>query len=414
MHMLRNAVSHGIESPGAREAAGKQSTGKIDFSIEIVSNQMQLIIADDGKGLDARQIAAQAVKRGFASEEQIQNMNQAERLQFIYRHGFTTAKMITALHGRGIGMAVVRDAVNRLRGEIHVTSEVNQGTRFVLQIPLTISTHRLLLVQAGGQTFGLPVQNIDRLLRIHWSDIESIEGHPVINDDRQLLPFALLADLLSLGEESDVRENDQFFVALFHSAGKKMGLAVDNVLEESEFLIKDLPPPVDQVSLFSCGFVRGDGSVCLVVNPAMLMDTLYHSNDQEIPMGRKHPTTEKHRAKILIVDDSVTTRTLEKNLLESQGYDVSVAVDGVEALHLLTCAKVDLVVTDIQMPNMDGFALIEAMKKSKKLQDLPVIIVTSMADQQDRQRGLNLGADAYIVKQKFDQRSLLETIGQIL
>lgn len=414
MHMLRNAVSHGIESAEARRAAGKKPTGTIGFSIEIIGNRMQLTITDDGKGVDAQQIAEQAVRKGYASDDQIGRMNPEERLQFIYLHGFTTAKMITDLHGRGIGMAVVRDTVNRLRGEIHVTSEVNQGTRFVLQIPLTISTHRLLLVQAGGQTFGLPVQNIDRLFRIHWSDIESIEGNPVINADDQPVPFATLADLLNLGQSADLREGEQIFVALLHSAGKKMGLAVDDVLAEAEFLIKDLPPPVDRVPFFSCGFIRGDGSVSLMVNPSMLMDALYQSNGREMFTGRKKQATEKRRARILIVDDSVTTRTLEKTLLESQGYDIRVAVDGVEALHLLTREDVDLVVTDIQMPNMDGFALIEEMKKTKKLQDLPVIIVTSRADQKDRQRGLNLGADAYIVKQKFDQRSLLETIGQML
>ncbi|MFH1156613.1 MAG: response regulator [Pseudomonadota bacterium] len=416
MHMLRNAVSHGIERAGIREAAGKNPTGTIHLIIEVDGNRLRITVEDDGNGLDFQRISDLAIQKGYISMQEAEAISQEELLRFICQPGFSTVKMITDLHGRGIGMSVAQEAVNRLRGEITVSSEAKKGTQFVLVIPLTLSTHRLLLVRASGQTFGIPVQNIDRLIRIQFKEILTVEGNPVIIYNGRTVPFGILSNLLALGGTTLIpREHDQILVVLLHSGYRMMGLAVDDILSEEENLIKDLPAPADQISFFAGGFIRADGCVSLIVNPAVLMEAQSQSQGEGTSFSSKEPVLEqKGRSKILIVDDSVTTRTLEKTILESQGYEVHVAVDGIDALDLLENTQIDLVVTDIQMPKMDGFQLIEAMKKSETLKSMPVIIVTSMSDHQDRDRGLNLGADAYIVKQKFDQKNLLETIGQII
>ena len=414
MHMLRNAVSHGIETPDERKAAGKDPTGTVHFIMEIENNRMRISIEDDGRGLDFSKISDLAVKKGYIPREQAEQAQHEELLRFIYQPGFTTVRMITDLHGRGLGMSVVRETVNRLRGEIEASSEANQGTRFVLQIPLTISTHQLLLVQVAQQTFGIPTENIERLLKINHSDIHTVEGSPVIDYLGQVVPFATLGSLLGINGTAAHRDNEQITVALLHSGQKLMGLAVDKVLSEQQTIIKDLPGPTTNVPYFVGGFVKADGSVSFILNPSEIMEVRSQAKGGDMTFGLESGHKVEERAKILIVDDSVTTRTLEKTILESQGYEVHLAVDGLEALNMLGTVKVDLVVTDIQMPQMDGFELIEAMKKTDKLKDLPVIVVTSMADQTDRERGLELGADAYIVKQKFDQKNLLETIEQIL
>ena len=415
MHMLRNAISHGIETPEKRKAVGKDPTGVIHFSIEVESNQLRITVEDDGDGLDVTAIFDLAYKKGYISKDEVNTINRQELFRYIYQPGFTTAKMITDLRGRGIGMTVVQEAVNRLRGEIHVKSEEKKGTRFDLFVPLTISTHRILHVQAGGQAFGIPVQNIDRLIQILWKDIYTVEGNLVINHNGCTIPFGALSDLLGISSKPAPEENNPVFIVLLHSGQKIMALSVDNVLSEAETLIKDLPAPADNIPFFAGGFVNPDGSVSLILNSAVLIETLDRLKEGETPLLTRETVPDQNdKATILIVDDSVTTRTLEKTILESQGYKVHLAVDGMDALDLLKTLKIDLVVTDLQMPRMDGFELIEEMKKSEQLKEMPVIIVTSMTKQEDRDRGLNLGADAYIVKQKFDQKNLLEAIGQML
>ncbi|MFA5903873.1 MAG: response regulator [Desulfobacula sp.] len=415
MHMLRNAISHGIETPEERKAAGKDPAGVIYFSIEVESNRLRITVEDDGDGLDFKAISDLAYKKGYISKDEVNTISPQELFRYIYQPGFTTARMITDLRGRGIGMTVVQEAVNRLRGEIHVKSDEKKGTRFDLLVPLTLSTHRILLVQAGGQTFGIPVQSIDRLIQICRKDIHTVEGNPVINHNGCAIPFRLLSDLLDIGSISVPEENDLIFVVLLHSGHKIIALSADNVLSEAETLIKDLPAPADNNPFFAGGFVNPDGSVSLILNPAVLIEASCRPREGETTFLNKETVPDqKDKATILIVDDSVTTRTLEKTILESQGYKVHLAVDGMNALDLLKTLKIDLVVTDLQMPKMDGFELIEEMKKSEQLKDMPVIIVTSMTKQEDRDRGLNLGADAYIVKQKFDQKNLLEAIGQML
>ncbi len=415
MHMLRNAVSHGIELPEARESAGKEPTGTIHFFIKVDRNRLRITVEDDGKGLDFGRISDLAFKKGYLSREDIKTVSHEELLHYIYQPGFTTVKMITDLQGRGIGMSVAQEAVKRLRGEINVKTRENKGTRFVLLIPLILSTHRVLLVQAGGQTFGIPLESIDRLIKIRLSRIFTLEGKPVINYDKRPIPFAGLSDLLALGRAPFPKDNELISVAVLHAGSDMMALTLDAVLSEEEIQIKDLPAPADRASHFTGGFIRGDGCVSLIVNPAVLMDTLLRSSGDNLSFfNTAEVPVQQEKRKILIVDDSVTTRTLEKTILESQGYEVYMAVDGLDALDLMETTDIDLVVADIQMPKMDGFTLIEEMKKSERLKEMPVIIVSSMADQQDMARGLELGADAYIIKQKFDQKNLLEAIGQIL
>ncbi len=414
MHMLRNAISHGIESPAERARAGKDPAGLIRFILQVRDNRLNMTIEDDGRGIDYQAISNQVVKKGYVSETDASVLNRQDLLRYMYEPGLTTVKMITDLKGRGVGMSVVKGCINRLGGKIKVTGEDGQGTRFDLEVPLTILSHRMLRVSSGGQTFGIPAQHIEQLIKIRLADVESVDGTLVIPFNHSPVPFGMLKDYLEINDGKNPGPGNTLFVMIVHSEDQFMGLGVDRFLSQEDVLVKTLPPPTDQIPFFSGGFMDDDGSVSLILKPEELLKSMTGSATPRIFSVKEENTSRAAPARILIVDDSVTTRTLERTILESQGYKVFVAVDGLDALDLLRRQMVDLVVTDIQMPKMDGFDLIRKMKESEALKDLPVIIVTSMADQQDRERGMTLGADAYIVKQKFDQKNLLETIGQIL
>ncbi len=414
MHMLRNAISHGIEPSAERAEAGKDPVGLIRFILRVRDDRLNMTIEDDGRGIDYQAILNQVVKKGHVSETDASELNRQDLLRYMYEPGFTTVKMITDLKGRGVGMSVVKGCINRLGGNINVTGEDGQGTRFDLVVPLTILSHRMLRIRSGGQTFGIPAHHIEQLIKIRLEDVESVDGTPVIRFNQSPVPFGMLKDYLEINDAKSPGPGDTLFVMVVHSEGQLMGLGVDRFLSQEDVLVKTLPPPADRIPFFSGGFMDDDGSVSLILKPEELLKRMTGSATPRIFSVKEENTALKAPARILIVDDSVTTRTLERTILESQGYKVFVAVDGMDALDLLRHQMVDLVVTDIQMPKMDGFDLIRKMKQSDTLKDLPVIIVTSMADQQDRERGMTLGADAYIVKQKFDQKNLLETIGQIL
>ena len=281
-----------------------------------------------------------------------------------------------------------------------------------LSVPVSISAQSLLLVSCGGQSFAIPIYWIERLQRLRLKDVETVEGKPVITLDGQRVPLVALQQLLNFQYESAPSEPDLLAVMILRSKGGRTAVSVDAFLRHTETVIQDLGPAAPRDGKISGGMLLEDGSVAFVVNPVNLLD---RSERAELPaFPRASQTAPKRVFSILVVDDSITTRTLEKSILEAHGYRVRIAVDGVEALAQLRAEKADLVISDVQMPRMDGFELLEAIKKDRNLTQIPVIVVTSLERREDRERGLNLGADAYIVKRKFDQEDLLATIRQIL
>ena len=407
MHLLRNAISHGIETPEERASKGKPRAGTLMLRLDSQRGRLIVEVEDDGRGVDLKKVA-----KVLAEDEP--GMHSTEELtRAIFRPGFSTAATVNHLSGRGMGLSVVYETVHRLQGEVVLRPKDSAGASFLLSVPLSVSTSHLLLLAAAGQTFGIPTHGIERLYRIPLERVESQEGKPVVILEGQPVPLHGLAHLLQIGEGAPALPGNMLPVMVLKSGDRRFAVWVDEFLTERDALVKDLGMDCPTTGNVSGGALLRAGSVFVVLNPAGLAGTCSRSAASAVPR-KAEPVVEAVAAGILVVDDSITSRSLEKSILEAHGYRVRTAVDGLEALDLLRIQKADLIITDIQMPRMDGFGLVEALKADPKLKGIPVIIVSSLESPEDQERGLLLGADAYVVKRKFDQTELLEAIRQMI
>jgi two-component system chemotaxis sensor kinase CheA len=413
MHLLRNTVSHGIEAPAERLAKAKPATGLVTLRIEAEGQRLTITVEDDGKGVDLKRVAEVAVKEGIWSETQASELSPQELSRLLFRPGFSTSRSVTKLAGRGMGLSVVYEAVRRLQGDVDIqpANPNGGGTRIRVSVPLSISTHKLLLVSCGEQRFAIPIHAIERLHRLRPGSVGVVEGKPVVVVDRQPVPLFRMHHLV--GTPAIANSAKTLEVMILRSRGKRVAIAVDAFLRETDAVILDLGPAAPPNGKVSGGILLEDGSIAFVLNVTELLENPVHQELKSLQPARP-PEREKSAISILVVDDSLTTRTLEKSILEAHGYKVLIAVDGIDALDKLRTQIPDLVISDIQMPRLDGFGLLQALKKDPRLARIPVIMVTSLDRPEDQERGLSLGAGAYIVKRKFDQAELLSAIRQIL
>lgn len=411
MHVLRNAVCHGIEPPQRRSAAGKSSQGRVSLSLEAVGNQLIVTVEDDGRGIDLRQVSQQAARQGLISSSDAAGLSDEKLLDILVRPGFSTCERVTALAGRGLGLAIVHETIARLQGRISVRPREGGGTIVSLAVPTTVSSHRIMLASCGGQTFGIPLSAIETVLRVDASKVETIEGRAMLSSNGELISLVSLAALIELNG-SELSPTERLTLIVLKSAARRLAIAVDGLLAERDAIIQEIGPPASKSIYFSGGILREDGSVALVLDPAAIVK---RSAEPDVASRACRPAVAaKQSPAILVVDDSVTTRTLETTILQSHGYQVLVAVDGAEALDRLRAEHVDLVISDIQMPRLDGFGLLEEIKSDARLSATPVIIVSSMESREYQERGLRLGADAYVVKRNFDHQELLQVIEQLV
>ncbi|MEW5728099.1 MAG: response regulator [Pseudomonadota bacterium] len=413
MHLLRNALAHGVELPGERAAAGKPAAARVALRFAVSDGRLSVVVEDDGRGIDFDAIRRKAVEQGMFEEEEAAGLAQQALLDLIFDPGFSTTRAVDDLSGRGMGLSVVRETVTMMNGTVGVDAAEGGGTRFRVSVPLSVSTQRLFLVGCQGHVYGLPTEGIDRLHRVAAEAVRTVEGKSVVYLGDQQLPLLSLAHLLALGETAvKVSRNVVPLVVLKHG-DRRVAVAVDEFLSIREGLVKDIGVPGAIGTMVAGGMILEDGGIALVLNPFEIVETFRKSGTTRVLTTVEKPA-EKRVPVILVVDDSLTTRTLEKSILEAQGYQVRLAVDGIEALSKLRSEHVDLVISDVQMPRLDGFGLLQAIKSDQALKSVPVILVTSLEAREDRERGLALGADAYVVKRKFDQKELLETVGQML
>jgi two-component system chemotaxis sensor kinase CheA len=302
--------------------------------------------------------------------------------------------------------------VQHLQGEVDIQPGVQAGASVVLSVPLSISTHRLLLLSCRSQTFCMPAHAIERLCRIQVKDLQTVEGRPVACLEGKQIPLMSLAQVLGLAESDVEAEGASLLVMVLRSTTTPIAVVVDGFLAERDSLIKDLGVSLPSNGKITGGILTADGSIALVLNPAGIIEAFNQSNGTAFAIAK--PVAQERVTTILVVDDSITTRTLERSILEAHGYQVRVAVDGIEALEQLRAEPADLVIADIQMPRLDGYGLVAEIKKDPRLARIPVIMVSSLERREEQERGLALGADAYIVKRKFDQQELLDAIRQIL
>jgi len=419
IHLLRNAVDHGIEPPQQREALGKPRTGTITISAEQLGKEVVICIADDGAGLDLEAIR-QAVARRTGVDAQ--SLSTDDLKEAIFNTGISTSPIITDISGRGVGLDVVHRNVEALHGRIEVDSQPGAGAVFTLILPLTLTSSRGLLVRVSNEVLAIPYNAIERIMYIRPEDIVTLEGQDTILYDGRPLTLARLSDVLELPPvdmQFDMQlERARIPVVVLAAAERRMAFVVDELEGEQEVVIKSLGRQLSRVGGISGATVLGSGEVVLILNVADLIKLGLRSKRHSVldTLSRTTSATEtRARRHILIVDDSITTRTLEKNILEAAGYTVQLATDGQEALSVIaTSGAPDLIVSDIVMPRLNGFELTQRIKEDPHTADVPVILVTSLDSPEDKARGIEVGADAYITKSSFDQNNLLETIEQLM
>jgi|HubBroStandDraft_1064217.scaffolds.fasta_scaffold00971_17 two-component system chemotaxis sensor kinase CheA len=410
MHLLRNAVDHGIETPRERVAKAKAPEGLIAVHVALEKRRLTISVADDGRGVDLEAVAAVAVQKGVLAGEEAARRSSEDLSRLILRPGFSTAAEVTDLSGRGMGLSVVEDTVRRLQGDVCVKPGWGTGAEIVLSVPLSVAATHLLRVSCHGRDFDIPTHCIAGLHRIPPKQLEKALGQSSMRVGGRTVPLCSLAGLLGL-PGSDAPSRGILAVVTLKSGERSAAVAVDSFCGVHLALVQELGLP-GLPPYIAGGVVRDNGAVSVVLNPAALVEMCRRPEAQQLNAVR--PSREAPPASILVVDDSVTTRSLERGILESFGYRVRVAVDGLQALEMLRDAPADLVLADVEMPRMDGFGLLEAVKADAGLRRIPVVLVTSREEGANRRRGLELGAGAYIVKRKFDQRELLRTIQELL
>lgn len=408
MHALRNALSHGIEPTAQRRVAGKPETGHVHLNLEIDGHFLRLTIRDDGRGVDIQQVKNKALQAGLITHAEAEQQSLEAAMDLIFHAGLSTAREVTNVSGRGMGLSVVRERVAQFQGDVRMTTQVGQGSMLELRVPVSISARRLLLFRSAGQLFALPINNIKALL--HLDEVHVVDGRSMIFWDGNSIQMTTAAEAAGKAARILRNEEGRVQVAILHGQ-KALALHVEAFVGEIHALIRPLPFPASLSPHFSGGIVTEDGAVVLVLNPQTLVD---RCRATPLPEDARTATVEVRRATILVVDDSFTARTLQKSILETAGYNVRTAEDGKAALGILHSTEVALVVSDVQMPHMDGFQLLATMKSQPALAEIPLILVTSLSSQEDQERGLALGADAYIVKERFDHQELLAVVRQLV
>ena len=425
IHLLRNGIDHGIEKPSVREARHKPPHGTITLAISHQdSGKVEILVADDGAGIDAARVQVAAGELGIVSVEDAQRLGEAEALALVFQSGVSTSAIITDVSGRGLGLAIVREKVERLGGSVAIESQPDAGTTFRIVLPLTLANFRGVLVRAGGQLFVIPAANVERAMRVAGQDIRTVENRETIPVDGQAVSLAWLGDVLELPRPRAAEQPAGSAMVLVLGLGStRIAFRVDEILGEQAVLVKPLGRPLAHVRNVAGASVLGTGQVVPVLNVPDLLQAACRQSAvqrasaaplapaQQLPAGQ--PAAAEQRS-ILIVEDSITSRSLLKNILELAGYRVTTAVDGADGYATLKTGTFDLIVCDVEMPRMDGFELTARVRADKQLSELPVVLVTALGSREHRERGVDVGANAYIVKSSFDQSNLLEIVGRLI
>lgn len=413
IHLIRNAIDHGIGDEATRKAVNKSEVGTIRIAIQDQGGKIIISVSDDGAGINVDEIKKIAISSGLVTSGDIEKMDKKEIYQLMFMPGFTTKKIVSSVSGRGVGLDVVRTNILHLKGNINVTSILGKGTTFSIEVPLTLASERGLLVSCSGTMCVIPTSNVEKLVSVTKKDLVEIGNSYAIVVGGQSVEIKSLAQLLNL-EAGKVTYSDHITLVITNIDSKRHALLVDEVIKEQEIVIKPLNKPINDNPCFLGGALSESGQVITVLNVHYLLTQRNNAIDKIKLVYSDKKQAKVNVPSILVVDDSITTRTLEKNILESKHYHVTVAVNGQQAWELIQKHHFSLVITDVNMPFMDGFELTQKIKTSEKYASIPVIIVTSLNSEIEKQRGIEVGANAYIVKSEFESGSLLEIVAQMV
>jgi len=407
IHLVRNAVDHGIEAPDVRERAGKSREGHIMVAAALRGERLVVTVADDGGGVDPHAVRAMLQARGLPIPS-----DDGDLLRALFLSGFSTRAEATAISGRGVGLNAVDAAIAAIGGTVTVTSAVGQGTTFTLECPVTLATIRALLVSVGGQSVAIPTASIVHLQRARPEEIVRAEGRDVYLTDGTPVPVVSLARLLGppLADKPVV---GTIALVVIQSPDGRLALAVEQLREEEEIVVRPIERVGGALPMLSGAAILGTGDIALVLNPVTAIPQGLGLGGGAASLAPRVAETST-RTRLLVVDDSITTRTLEQSTLEAAGYDVVTAVDGADAWRRLQEEPFALVVSDIEMPRMDGLTLCETIRANKRTQNIPVVLVTALESAAQKKRGLDVGANAYVGKSTFDQQTLVDTVRQLV
>ena len=419
IHLLRNALDHGIESPAQRKKQGKPPQGLVQITVRQDGGWVVLEVSDDGAGLSLDAIRDKALKKGLVTLTELAEMSDQEITDLIFQPGFSTSAMITEVSGRGVGMDVVkRSIVDDLQGVISLHTRQNEGTCFTLRLPLSLAKMRVLLIRAAGYELGFTAQYIAELLTVPDASLIQVADRNAVIIRNEFVPVLKLADLIALPESAAFAgqplkpKHKDLLLLVIQVHNEKLALIIDELVDERDLVIKQLPEHLQGNMLISGMVTTGHKSLTSILHVPYLLEKA--RKVRGVVSQHLGAATKQARKRVLVVDDSLNTREIERDVLEAWGYQVTLAEHGQEGLDKARAEVFDAVLTDVEMPIMDGFTLTACLRKEAAYKNTPIIIITSREKESDRQRGIDVGADAYIVKGSFDQNSLVDTLKILL
>jgi two-component system chemotaxis sensor kinase CheA len=413
IHLVRNAIDHGIEFPEERESAGKPRRGEITVTISAKEgSRVAIEISDDGRGMSIPALKEAAIRSRNVVTKQAQSLSDDEVLDLAFRAGVSTSPVITSISGLGLGLSIVREQMERIDGKVEVRTVQGKGTTIFLELPGTVASYRGLLVTAGGSKLLWPAEAVERAIGVSKQAAIAGMQSGLISLGSETIPFGQLAAVMGIAAADPAAESRRLLPCVVAKSGPRRAVfLVDGIIGESDVLIKDIPLPLRRVRHISSAGLLSNGEAILVLRASDLL-----ASAQDFRAHLKAPvfSPADRPMRVLVVDDSITTRMMERNLFEAAGYTVTVATDGIDAWSILQTEGVDIVVSDIDMPRMNGFDLTSRIRADTRLSELPVVLVTALESRDDKERGIQIGANAYVLKSSFDQSNLLEIVGRLI
>lgn len=412
-HLLRNSIDHGIEPPAERAAAGKEAEGSLIVEAAHRAGMLTISVRDDGRGIDPEHLREKVLEKGYSTAEIAAGLTTTELMEFLFLPGFSTAGTVTELSGRGVGLDIVFTMAQKVGGTVRVDSQPGRGTVFDLQLPLTLSVLRTLLVDIAGEPYALPLTRIDRILSVDEAELGLLEDRQFCRLEGESVGIIDAAQVLGLSRAG--QRPGKLHIAVISDRLNRYGLVVDRFMGQQDLVVIPLDPRLGSIPAISAGAIIEDGSPVLILDA----DDLVRAIDNLLTQGKPYKMDSlKDRAssgkRVLIVDDSLTVREVERKILENRGYEVTVAVDGIDGWNQLQSAAFDLVLTDVDMPRMNGIELVRRMKQDARLREVPVMIISYKDREEDRLLGLEAGADYYLAKSSFHDDTLITAVQDLI
>ena len=416
LHLVRNAVDHGVASPDQRAANGKPAQAVVRLHAMQLGSEVVIAVSDDGEGIDLERVRQRAIRSGI----DVENLNDEEIIQLIFRSGFSTTEFVSDISGRGVGLDAVRSSVESARGRVEIRSTPGVGSEFRIVVPITLAVLRCLLVDIAGQRFALPSHRVAFAQAEESTTLLHAEGRQMLQLNGLPVPVSDLAEVLGISATpssgtpgSATRSSSGTYVIVHGSLGQHAFL-VDALVGQRDVVVKAFSALVPRLDVLAGASIESDGSILLVLDPPGLIERSRHDGSRRVDHAKVPVQPRRKGGRLLVVDDALTVRELQRTILERAGFDVTVASDGIEALAHLENEAFDLVLTDVEMPRMNGFELTEHIRAHATMSNVAILILTSLASDADRRRGMDVGADGYIVKSSFDEQSLLAAVDRLV